>query len=213
MLARPIFFLLVLANLLLFAWAQGYFGAADENREPERLSQQLQADKLRIVRKVGVAAPAPAPAADLACRVISGLATAEAETLKGAVAAAGGASQVLPPTDEKQYLVAITELPNQAAAEKKAAELGRFGVTEQTSVPLEGGRYEIVLGRFPTEAAAREFLQGLMKRGIKSARVEARDAPAGKVRLEARAPAAILLQQLPLLIAPYADASLSECTK
>ena len=47
---RLFFFLLVFANLLFFAWAQGYFGRTDENREPQRLAQQLQADKLRIVR-------------------------------------------------------------------------------------------------------------------------------------------------------------------
>lgn len=212
MLVRPVFFLLVFANLLFFAWAQGYFGATDDNREPERLGQQLQADKLRIVGTT--AAPsAPAPTPELACRVINGLAPAEAEALKAAATAAGGEARPLPPAEEKLYLVAITELANQAAAEKKAAELGRFGVTEQTSVPLANGRYEIVLGRFPTEAAAREFLAGLMKRGIKSARVEARDAPTAKTRLEVRAPAAILLQQLPLLIAPYAEATLTECAR
>lgn len=209
MLMRPFFFLLVFANLLFFAWVQGYFGSVDENREPERLNQQLQADKVRIVRD----AVAPTPkAADLACRVINGLSAAEADKLKGAVLAVGGEAKILPQAEQQPlFLVVITELPNQASAEKKAAELVRFGVAEQTTVPLEGGRYEIVLGRFPVEAAAREFLQGLMKRGIKSARVEAREQSALKARVEARAPATMLLQQLPLLIAPYADATLAEC--
>lgn len=211
MLVRPVFFLLVFANLLFFAWAQGYFGAADENREPERLNQQLQADKLRIVRDT--AAPSTPKAADLACRIINGLAMANAEALKSAVQGVGGEAKILPLAEQQQFLVLIAELPNQAAAEKKTAELVRFGVAEQTSVPLEGGRFEIVLGRFPAETAAREFLQGLMKRGIKSARIEAREQPALKARVEARAPAAILLQQLPLLIAPYADATLAECGK
>ena len=53
---RLFFFLLVFANLLFFAWAQGHFGATDDNREPQRLAEQLQADKLRIVRSM----PAPA---------------------------------------------------------------------------------------------------------------------------------------------------------
>ncbi|MCM2290155.1 MAG: hypothetical protein NDI67_14095 [Sulfuritalea sp.] len=216
---RSFFFLLVFANLLFFAWAQGYFGAADENREPERLNQQLQADKLRIVRDTAASASASASAAapkaaDLACRIINGLAMANAEALKSAVQGVGGEAKILPASEQQQqFLVVITELANQAAAEKKAAELVRFGVSQQTSVPLDGGRYEIVLGRFPAETAAREFLQGLTKRGIKSARVEAREQPALKASVEARAPAAILLQQLPLLIAPYADATLAECGK
>lgn len=207
---RSFFFLLVFANLLFFAWAQGYFGAADENREPERLNQQLQADKLRVVRDAAVST---AKAADLACRIINGLAMANAEALKSAMQGVGGEAKILPLGEQQQFLVVITELANQAAAERKAAELVRFGVTEQTTVPLDGGRFEIVLGRFPAETAAREFLQGLMKRGIKSARVEAREQPALKASVEARAPAAILLQQLPLLIAPYADATLAECGK
>jgi hypothetical protein len=108
--------------------------------------------------------------------------------------------------------VAITGLPNKAAAEKKAAELGRFGVTEQVTVELEGGIHEIHLGAFATEAEATDFLQGLMKRGIKSARVDSREIPAPKVRVEARGPAAELLRQLPQLIAPYADATIGDCT-
>jgi hypothetical protein len=111
------------------------------------------------------------------------------------------------------HLVAIIELPGKAAADKKAAELVRFGVTEQKQVALPDGRYEIVLGSFQTEAAASGLLQSLVKRGIKSARVVGREQPAPKVRVEARAPAPLLLQQLPQLIAPYADATLAECEK
>ena len=67
---RLFFFLLVFANLLFFAWAQGYFGQVDENREPLRLAGQLQAEKLRIVRNIKTA---EAKKPDLACRVINGL--------------------------------------------------------------------------------------------------------------------------------------------
>jgi hypothetical protein len=37
MVLRLTFFLLVFANLVFFAWAQGYFGGGDPNREPDRL--------------------------------------------------------------------------------------------------------------------------------------------------------------------------------
>jgi hypothetical protein len=107
--------------------------------------------------------------------------------------------------------VAITGLPNKAAAEKKAAELVRLGVTEQVTEELDGGIHEIHLGAFATEAEARDFLQGLTKRGIKSARVDSREVPAPTTRVEARGPAAELLRQLPLLIAPYADATIGDC--
>ena len=207
---RLFFFLLVFANLLFFAWTQGYFGATDENREPQRLAGQLQAEKLRIVRDM----QAPnAKKPDQACRVINGLNPTEAENLKSAMKSGGGEATVLPAAEpQPNHLVVITDLANKATAEKKAAELTRFGVTEQSSVELEGGRHEIVLGSFPTEPAAREFLQGLVKRGIKSARVDNREQPAQKVRVEARGSAAELLRQLPQLIAPYADATIGDCS-
>ena len=62
-------------------------------------------------------------------------------------------------------------------------------------------------------AAAREALAALNKRGIKSARVDARDQPPLKARVELRGTPANLLQRLPQLIAPYADASVTDCPK
>jgi hypothetical protein len=114
---RLFFFLLVFANLLFFAWAKGYFGAADENREPQRLAGQLQADKLRVVRNI------QAPAAkkpDLACRIINGLNPAEAESLKAAMKSGGGEASILPPAAAApRYLIVITDLANKAAAERR----------------------------------------------------------------------------------------------
>jgi hypothetical protein len=206
---RLFFFLLVFANLIFFAWAKGYFGQVDDNREPQRLAGQLQAEKLRVVRNTKTA---EAKKPDQACRLINGLNPTEAENLKSAMKTAGGEATVLPLPEPKPHLVVISDLPNKAAAEKKAAELVRFGVAEQTSVELEDGRHEIVLGSFAAEAAAREMLQGLVKRGIKSARVDNREQPAPKIRVEVRGPAQDLLRQLPQLIAPYADATVGACS-
>jgi hypothetical protein len=209
MTARLFFFSLLLANVLFFAWAQGYFGRSDDNREPQRLQEQLQADKLRIVRGT----PAPAKRPDLACRMIEGLEPAEAETLKAAMKAGGaGEATVLAARQPKPHLVTITGLANKATAEKKLAELGRFGVTEHVTVERDGGVHEIVLGAFATEAEARDFLQGIVKRGIKSARVDSRELPPPKSRIEVRGPAEELLRQLPQLIAPYADATIGDCS-
>lgn len=205
---RLFFFLLVLANLVFFVWTQGYLGAADDGHEPQRLSQQLHAEKLRITRDAQASAAKPV---ELACRVINGLKPVEADTLKAAVEAAGGEAKVLPLAEATRHLVLIADLANKAAADKKSAELTRFGVEGHSAVALEEGRYEVVLGSFDNEAAARSLLQGLIKRGVKSARVDAREPPPLKARVEARAEAAILLPQLPKLIAPFADATIGEC--
>ncbi len=216
---RLIFFLLVLANLVFFAWAQGYFGAADPNREPDRLGQQLQPEKLRLIPSDGptpAAAAAPTPAVavvDIACRIVGGLSMVNAEALKAAALAAGAEAQLMPQVEPTLHFIVISELPNAAAAEKKAAELKRFGVVEQETVALDGGRMEIVLGRLPTEAAAREALAALNKRGIKSARIDARDQPPTRARVELRGTPDRLLQGLPQLIAPYADAAVTQCPR
>lgn len=214
---RASFFLLIFINLVFFAWGQGYFGGGDPNREPDRLAQQLQPEKLRVIAANGKAsAVASAPTSgggEIACRIVGGLAMLDAEALKAATQAAGFEAQLMPQVDPAHYLVVIADLPNLAAAEKKAAELKRFGVEQQETVALDGGRQEIVLGRFPAEPAAREFLAGLNKRGIKSARVDTRDQPPAKARVELRGAAANLLQQLPKLIAPHADAALTECPR
>jgi hypothetical protein len=205
---RSIFFLLVLANLLVFAWTQGYFGESDDGREPQKLDQQLHPEKLRIVRS---AQTAPARKEEPACRVINGLTLANGEALKAAVAAAGAEARLMPQEEPALHLVLIADLANKAAADKKLAELARLGIEGHKLVALEGGRHEIVLGSFTSETAARELLQALSKKGIKSAKTDRREQPAVRARVEARGAATTLLQQLPKLIAPYAEATLGDC--
>ncbi|WP_153115795.1 SPOR domain-containing protein [Rhodocyclus tenuis] len=58
---RALVFALVFANLLLFAWAQGYFGTT-ESADAARMQQQLNTDKLFIVKRGETAASDKAPA-------------------------------------------------------------------------------------------------------------------------------------------------------
>jgi hypothetical protein len=53
---RLTFLILLLANVFLFIWGQGYLGTLDEGREPGRMAQQLAAEKLRIVPLASVSA-------------------------------------------------------------------------------------------------------------------------------------------------------------
>lgn len=209
MAVRLLFLLLVLANLLVFAWAQGYLGTPEDGHEPERLEQQLHPEKLRIVGAASALAP-PAKRDERACRVIDGLGLAEAEKLGSVLESAGGEVRISPIAEPPLYLVVISDLANKAAADTKAAELTRLGFEGHTDVVLRDGRHEFVLGSFPSDAAARAFLQNVASRGIKSARVDAREQPALKARVETRF-AASKLQQLPKLVAPFADAAIGEC--
>lgn len=205
---RLLFLLLVLVNLVFFAWSQGHLGPIDSDREPERLGRQLNPEKLRIM-------PAEKPSAakrdEAVCHLVSGLSLVEAEALSAAAAAAGAATKLLPVAEPAFYLVVIPNLASKAATDRKIAELGRLGIANLSTVVREDGGHEIVLGRFPTEPAATEFLQRLAKRGVKSARVDTREQPATKANVELRGNASTLQQQLPALLAPYAGATPGEC--
>jgi hypothetical protein len=54
-LVRVAFLVLLLANVILLLWGQGYFGTRQEGREPGRMAQQVASEKLHI-------APVPATA-------------------------------------------------------------------------------------------------------------------------------------------------------
>jgi hypothetical protein len=209
---RAAFLLLVFANLAFFAWAKGYFGETEPGREPQRLANQLAADKLRIVPAGPadtVAGPATKPA-QVACRLVSGLPLAEADAFK--VALAGFSVDIKPVEAASSYWVHVPPQPNRAAAEKKAAELKALGIKDFYIVQDEGANlHALSLGLFKSEAAANEFLQGLARRGVKSARIEVREASPQQARAIVKGAADSLNQRLPPLLAKLPGASAGEC--
>lgn len=196
---RAAFFLLVLANLVFFVWAQGYFGGEDAGREPQRLADQLNPGKMTVtVREKAV------PVAQ-ACRILGGLGAGDAESLQKAL----GGDVGMRPLEETSWWVSINALPNKAAADKKSAELKLLGVTDFHVLQTEGGTFAVSLGVLDTEAAATELLQALGRKGVKSARVEAKaKAPA---RFELRGPADLIEKRLPEAIAGIAGAGVADC--
>ncbi len=211
---RTLFFLLVFVNLLVYVWTQGYLGGNTEGREPQRLTQQFNADKIGIVRAPTTAEAPPAKKEDAACRSIAGLSTADAATLVKAVTAAGWQGTTVAETPPARHLVVIADLANKAAADKKATELRQLGVADFQIVGLDSGKQEIVLGSFDADAAAKDFLAGLTKKGIKSARAEAREQAATRARVDIHAPAEVLAKRLPELTSAYViggGASVGDC--
>jgi len=218
---RAAFLLLVFANLAFYAWAQGYFGETEQGREPQRLTAQLAADKLRIVTAepagavagamVGtVAGPAMKPEAQVACRLVSGLPLTEADAFKAALA--GLSVDIKPVEASSSYWVHIPPQPNKAAADKKAAELKALGIKDFYIMQDEGANFlALSLGLFKSEAAANEFLQGMAKRGVKSARIEARAATPQQARAIVKGAAESLNQRLPPLLEKLPGASVGEC--
>ncbi|MDO8959303.1 MAG: SPOR domain-containing protein [Rhodocyclaceae bacterium] len=208
---RLAFLALLLANLLLLAWGQGHLGAADAGREPERLRQQIEPDKLRIL--AAGAAPATSAAARL-CQRIEGLSAAAAETIKksGVAEAPGWQLTLIPEKETSGHWVVIAQLPSRAVAEKKRTELRQLGVKEGQIVEDAAlGPFTVSLGVFRSQALAEEFLQAVAKKGVRSAQLARRELSPDKFAVELRAPADELTRKLPEIMAPLGEASRADC--
>lgn len=214
---RAVVFLLVLGNLVFFAYARGYFGSPP-SPDRERLAQQLNPEKVVIVGR-GEAPPvpaasseapaavpsevpaavtvppaatpgAPAVAADT-CLVWSPLGARDAETVAAAVARVAPAAtlqrEVLKVPAER-FFVRIAGLADKAAAEKKAGEVRRMEV-DDFEVVADGEQWAVALGLYSSAESAENRLAALRKKGVRSAVVQRRTVELERSRLQWRGPA------------------------
>lgn len=170
--------LLIFANLLLFAWGQGYLGARDTGREPERLEAQKSPEKLHVVANGADASSADeAPAADSSgpeCRRIAGFAAKPIDAKQWMAAAQEKLPKakfnLIPGT--ATFDVAIIGLRGNEGAEAKLQELKKLGIDLPAKTVKEtADRVSLVFITAPTEAEAKNFLGGLNAKGVRTARV------------------------------------------
>lgn len=175
---RLLVLLLLLANGAYFAWSQGLllpWGAGPaQQSEPQRMTQQIRPEALRIIK------------AEEVRRIESAAATAvrPPECLQAGLlddAAAGSVRTVLESWPSGSWsLEAVTEPPRWIVymgkyltlehVARKKAELRQLGVSfESLSNPaLEPG---LSLGGFSNEAQATQQLESLAQRGVRTAKV------------------------------------------
>lgn len=228
---KALVFLLVIGNLLFYAFSAGYFGRA-ERPDAERLGQQVQSERMRIVsRGEPPAAPAakapepvaPAPVEEPAKPEMEASAT-EAKPATGSECLAwdrlsiGDADRLASALNGKfadyklvrravngeggAWWVYIPPLADKAEADKKAGELRGLGVTDFFPIQEGPNRLAISLGVFTAEKGAQERLADLKARGVRSARLSVRPGKEGLLRVEASGPAA----GKPALVAAVAKA-------
>ncbi|MDR0735716.1 MAG: SPOR domain-containing protein [Zoogloeaceae bacterium] len=221
---RVLFFLLVFANLLFFAYGQGYFGQKS-SPDAHRLEKQVNPERLRLLWPPGEApanvdsppettaepailpsatlptdasvAAAPLPAfAAAACVRISGLTPDVAVQLAGqATILRLKATQI---EAANGWWVFIPPQADRAAAEKKAGELTQLGIRDFFITNHDAQQFAISLGIFSSEEAAHRHLEELRGKGVRSARV-------GRRRLE-KAQQGLEIQGDPLMVAVFRDA-------
>lgn len=195
---RIFVFLLVLANLLFFVWTQGYIGSP-ENPDAIRIKQQLQPERIHVVTRDEPPQAVPAEkdekpddkpeekkAADICLRWseltatdadrLERFLTEKFENIKATRSNAAGS---------RSYWVFIPPLANKQEADKKTIELKKMDAPEFFVVQDAGPNHlAISLGIFSSEAAAKERLESLRAKGIRSAKMGERSARSGLATVE-----------------------------
>jgi hypothetical protein len=186
---RALFLLLVLANLVFFAWAyvtrEGASGNPNARLEiaPESIKLMKAAgqvvpdkpEKSKAAAAPGKAIPPAPPRAAVAAGacmewgVFAGPAVARAEAALTKLELAPERIE-RSVTDSGGYWVYMPPQKAKAEADRKVAELKALGITEFFLVQEPAKwRFAISLGIFRTEEAAQGFLAKLKERGVRTA--------------------------------------------
>jgi hypothetical protein len=227
---RTVVLLLLLANLLFFAWTRGWLEGVtglkpDADREPQRLQRQVNPERVIILPPSAAseagAAPAPRPAASVpaqlgACLEAGPFATGASVS---AVATLQALQPPLPPgswvevTVERpgSWMVYLGRYPDREARAKKEEELRRSRVSfEAVTAPAEYAM-GLSLGRFEDRAAAERALEQFGQRGVRGARVVELVAPATLHMLRADHADAALAERLSALRLPTLGRGFQPC--
>ncbi|SDG52930.1 SPOR domain-containing protein [Propionivibrio dicarboxylicus] len=203
---RAAVFLLILANLMFFAWTQGLLGTGD-NPDALRLSQQLLAERVTVVSRDEPPADASVKAVKAekrepeSCLLLGDLSAAELARVEALIHEKASALRVerSETASSGGFWVFIPPLPNKADAERKASELKRFKIQDFAIVQEPAAaRFAISLGVFSSREAAESRLEELRTKGVRSAKVGERERSVSAA-LEVRGSEALLAAVRPLL--------------
>lgn len=235
---RITFLLLLTANLALVAWFQ-HFSPTDGAADPDPVRRQISPEKIRVLKdrtpgRSSAAAPSPdakpaaqplapqgAPTAALApsvapdaCREWGGFAVTEAPKAELTLAplALGDRLTRRRSDETASWWVFIPPQANRAAALKKTAELKLLGIDDFFILQDEGKmRWAISLGVFSSEEAARNRLEALSAKSVRSAQKGERDTPVSKVWFQVRGADAALLAKLREIAQGFPGTEVRDC--
>lgn len=186
--ARTVFLLLVLLNLLALAWI--YLKGDDRinaGREPQRAKSELAADKIRLLT--------PADSVPESCRAFVGATATEAQEITKAwseklPAAHITVNSVMP---QPVFDMVIAGLASRAVAEAKLVQLKSLGISEGLQIKAEDGkRFSVLMATFTERGAADEALKNAARKGVRSAVIVPRQTAPAQPAIEVRGGDAIL---------------------
>jgi hypothetical protein len=176
---RVLAIVLFLANVLIFGWTQGWLGGlvagSDSDREPRRMSAQINASSVTVVNAVALARM-QSQTVCLEAGPFSPAELAQIDTLARSALPEGSWSLL---TRERpgSWMIYIGKFPNHEVMQRKADELKRLNVAFEeirTPVDLVPG---LVLARYGRSDEAQEAQRRLVERRVRSARVVQLNAP------------------------------------
>jgi hypothetical protein len=184
---RALLLLLVVANVLFFAWTRGALAPAWPppgygDREPERLAAQVRPDSVVVVRPAfsGPAAVASAPAARPVCLEAGPLGDAEIGPAIDALKDAGlpeGSWQREQVEGTGTWAVYFGPFADADALRAKEQELSRLQLALQPATAPPELVPGLMLAPVADRAAAGAALAALVQRGVRTAKVVALPAP------------------------------------
>jgi hypothetical protein len=225
---RALFLLMVALNLGFYGWV-AYFSPADATSDRRPLAQQVDPEKLRILRGDEPAAPpapppappaaekpgpAPEPVAVVSCIEWGGFAPAEAPRAETALEPLALGARLSQRRSEETagWWVYLPQQPNRETALKKAGELKKLGVDDYFVVQEAGRwRWAVSLGVFSTEDAAKNRLEALRAKGVRNAQVGTRELQVQKVWLQVRGAEAAQQARLKEISAGFEGTELRAC--
>lgn len=213
---RTLFFLLLFANLTLFAYIRLDSVGSGEGI---RLTQQVQPEKIRLLTPQQVAALGPDKTAALAdvCAEWGPFNDAErSRALADLEGLALGRLLTQKTVDANTgYWVSISPFSSRAAAERRMAELRATGIKDLSVVENGAQRFAISLGVFRSEDAASAHAADLVGRGVTAARAGARQQLLPLTALVVRDPPAPVIARLRELQTAYpgAEVRIGSCDK
>jgi len=171
--------LLIFVNATYFAWSQGmlrvYGFAPTEQREPQRVQQQIRPDAVKVLsieeaRRLEQAAQTPPKPPE--CLMAGPFDEAQTEILRKALESTlpSGAWVLDTMTEPARWIVYMGKFSSKSAMEKKRSELLTLKVQAELSQEpdlLPG----LSLGQFESRAQAEAGLKELRRKGVRSARV------------------------------------------
>jgi cell division septation protein DedD len=218
------FLLLVLVNVLLFAWQHGVFGHyGDGGREPERVARQVEPERVRVLTEKDVQAlreraKQTSGVLDLtvaqACVEFGDFSAAEAARAEKALAALVPEVKptVVPVEAPGWYMVYLPPFKTLADAERRAEDLRKLGVKDMLVMNENSPmKFAISLGSFRDPNAAKAHLAALEKTGIKGVRVADRPSTVTLTRFQLRDLDAAAARQLATLRGDFPSQTLRVC--